>query len=586
MIIQQIEKSAAKLKADRVDQDFATRVLQSQNPGMEHEIGLAVGRVYNPMQAEPVQVAVTDAIEQPKLGILTAQEESSLVKQLTEQEAISIVKSWAADDEHYDTSERMTAVEMIKELQEIDLTRKEYGHESSGISKNKFAEIVRTHAPNAPRLQPEIQPQLDGIPYPSELSPLITSGDVVFNKDYEHWMIRRCQECGQFNHDICCDKPTKRVSAALHDNKALTKYGRQALGIEPIVKPEPPKAADQIQTWKESNWWSQFKSVDELQGDGSISWIIQNILPEGVTVLSGLPKQGKSALAMSLVKAITSGKPWLSRPGYEVPKALPVLWLAAESGDSVLKIRCEKFRITKDKSRFIARTLTQGAISLNYPELEKLVRTMQPYIVLETLVRFGDGEDENSAKETNKLAQDIFTLISWGAKGILALHHSRKDLKLGQVDLEKAVRGSGDFAAMADCIWVLVRDENLYKKGVGPNEVEVSGWGRDFNPYPLRLGLTCKASDKEDEQVSQFAPGLVSVIDQFGDLIWVNKNAAIPTASDEELQNIVTMNPTDSVREIATKTGQSFSQVGKRLKNLGWVKGQGKSNKWACPSAS
>ncbi len=371
---------------------------------------------------------------------------------------------------------------------------------------------------------------------------------------------------------------------ALHDNKTLTSHGKQALGIIPIKRPEPPKTPEE--KWKESDWWNQFKGVSELQGDGTVSWIINNVIPEGVTIVTGMAKDGKSFLVASFVKAITSGQPWLGRIGFEVPEALPVLWLAAESGDSGLKIRCEKFKITKDKSRFICRTLTQGMVGLDDPELEKLVRAMKPVVVLETLVRFGDGEDEDDAGEANKIGKMLFRLITWGARGVLCISHSRKDLKRNGIDLDRAIRGSGDYAAQPDAIWCIVRDETLYRGGLSANEVKMQGWGRDFQPYPMRLALTKKAPKDLPASVITLAPGIVSIIDEAGDLGWIDvkAKAAAVVASETDLadtlKNMIQDNPSISLRELARAAGLEYKATRTRLKRMGWEKGQARGETW------
>jgi len=92
-------------------------------------------------------------------------------------------------------------------------------------------------------------------------------------------------------------------------------------------------------------------------------------------LICGLPKEGKSFLALSVAKALTSGQPLFGRPGFEVPEPVPVLYLAAESGDGALKLRCEKFGITRDKTKFISRTLSQGPMfGLDDPNIESLVK--------------------------------------------------------------------------------------------------------------------------------------------------------------------------------------------------------------------
>ncbi len=458
------------------------------------------------------------------------------------------------------------------------------GHHANCTESRCVAECPHAYEPEEPLVRdalPIVLP-VTAVPYPPELAPLIASSQVVYDPQYEHWVVKRCNGCGEFFKDVCCG-PIRPVAAALHDNQTLTTHGRQALGIIPIKRPEPPKPAQE--TWKQSDWWKQFRSVDELQGDGNVVWVIQNILPAGVTVVTAMPKDGKSFLALSFVKAITTGQPWLGRVGFEVPEPMAVLWLAAESGDSGLKIRCQKFKITNDKSRFICRTLTQGMVGLDDDELEKLVRAMKPYVVLETLVRFGDGEDEDDAKEASRLAQSIFRLISLGARGVLAIHHSRKDLKRGGIDLEKALRGSGDYAAMADAIWVIAKDESLYQKGRGPNEVALSGWGRDFNPYPMRLALTKKAPKDQPANIITFAPGIVSILDETGDLGWVNPAAVseVVESADQTmtstLERMVRENRAITSKALAKAVGKATWAVKAALKEMGYSKPSGKPKK-------
>ena len=138
--------------------------------------------------------------------------------------------------------------------------------------------------------------------------------------------------------------------------------------VDPIVAPKPPKTDAEIaQQHKASlphrEWWKQFRSFDELEGTGVVKMYIENVLPEGIALLCGPPKEGKSFLALSIAKALTTGQPLFGKTGYDVPEVVPVLYLAAESGDNQFKLRCAKFGITSDKTKFIARTLPQGLLA-------------------------------------------------------------------------------------------------------------------------------------------------------------------------------------------------------------------------------
>jgi hypothetical protein len=494
---------------------------------------------------------------------------------LTEKEAIEIVRTRVAKEAEYDLSERTSFEEMVEALQDAAEYR------TSDVSISRLTEIVAEYAPNAPRRDEIPRKEPNHPPHPDELTPLIKSGVATFDRTAPgNWLINRCYKCGQFKNECC--GPVFAVTAVRDDEKTLTAFGRQAVGLDPIKPPKPPKTLEEIQQdiirkLPESPWWHSFRGVDELEGNGTVKMYIENFLPEGATLICGLPKEGKSFLALSVAKALTSGRPLFERPGFEVPEIVPVLYLAAESGDGALKLRCEKMGITKDKTRFLARTLSQGPmLGLDDPVIHDVVRTIRPVVILETLIRFNDGKDEDDATENRKLAEAIFRLISWGAKAVIGIHHSRKDLNKSNPTKEAAVRGSGDGLAMVDAVWLVMQDERLYQGGKGPNEVDIVGWGRDFNPAPIRLALTGKAL-KDQPGTAGFASGIVSHIDSKGDLAWVDKRIVFgqEQSADQLVEQLVTENPSISKKMLTERTNLSEWDIRNALKRLGYRREKG-----------
>ena len=497
---------------------------------------------------------------------------------LTEKEAISIVQSWVAQDTEVELSDRRTFEEMVEDLREAAENR------TSEIPVSRFAEIVKQYAPDAPRRNETPRKDKPNYPsYPAELAPLVESGVASFADGY--WLVDRCERCGQFKNK-CCGLVFP-VPAVRQDEKTLTSYGRQALGLDPIKPPKPPKTLEEIRqdvirNLDKNPWWNNFRGVDELQGNGTVKMYIENFLPEGTTLICGLPKEGKSFLALSVAKALTSGKPLFGRLGFEVPEPVPVLYLAAESGDGALKLRCEKMGITKDKTQFICRTLSQGLMyGLDDPNIEALVKDMRPVVILETLIRFNDGTDEDSSTENRKLAENLFRLIAWGARAVIGIHHSRKDLNKANPTKEAAVRGSGDGLAMVDCVWLVMQDEKLFRGGKGPNEVDLVGWGRDFNPVPMRLALTGVAPKDLPKTAILFAPGIISNLDVERDLKWVDKGIVFKQGQHsaeslkETIERLVTESPTITLSKLCETVDQKEWKVRKVLKQLGYSRGQG-----------
>jgi hypothetical protein len=175
--------------------------------------------------------------------------------------------------------------------------------------------------------------------------------------------------------------------------------------------------------------------------------------------------------------------------------------------------------------------------------IQQLGATRDVLVIVDTAVRFFRGGDENAAKENN-LVQDSDMLRSLGAN-VLFLHHSPKATKeAAELTLENALRGTGDFGAMADFVYAFRRDEKLFAQGEGPEEIEVvCVKPRDFEPpLPFRLALKRKAKNGE--------PGpIVSVIDQTGDLVYIG-NAAVKDDQSKMLASIFRDNPLISFNDL------------------------------------
>ena len=147
---------------------------------------------------------------------------------------------------------------------------------------------------------------------------------------------------------------------------------------------------------------------------------------------------------------------------------------------------------------------------------------MKPVVFLDTAIRFNTASDENSAMQNKALVDAMIQLRQLGAVSVIALHHSSKAMRKEEMTLENVLRGTGDMAASADCVYGLQRDDKLYDGGLGPEEIDVRCVKpRDFNPpAPFRIA----ASRKSDNFVTSYKPGLASNIDEHGDFVMVSEN--------------------------------------------------------------
>ena len=315
-----------------------------------------------------------------------------------------------------------------------------------------------------------------------------------------------------------------------------------------------------------ANWRDSFKSVGELE-QGDVRMLIDSFLPEGTTFIGGLPGEGKTLLALSLAKALTTGNPFLGK--FLVNETVPVVYLVPEMGGRAFRKRCETFNIPNDPDLFLCRTVSEGrTLPLDDAALFEVVRKLKPVVILDTIIRFSEAEDENQAMQNKKLVDDIIRLRHAGAVAVIGLHHATKTMREKGMTLETALRGTGDIAASADAVYGLLRDSMLYNNGLGPNEIDVACLKpRDFEPpQPFRIALT----QKSEHGLIKF----VSVIDQYGDFLVVSKSAK-DQASGDALERLVREDPAISLKELARATGQTTWQIRKTLQARNWVKARG-----------
>ena len=200
-----------------------------------------------------------------------------------------------------------------------------------------------------------------------------------------------------------------------------------------------------------------------------ISYIVPGIIPEGLTILAGRPKIGKSWMALDLAIGIAMGKPVLG--GIDVEQG-DVLYCCLEDNPRRLKRRITKLlspfgnewpeRLTL-ATRW--RRLDQGGVE----DIEAWCGTVpKPRLVLlDTLagVRPARSGSDTLYEGDYRALQDIHRLANDRGMGATALHHTRK---MDADDPVDTISGSLGLAGCADTCLILARSSSgttLYVRG-------------------------------------------------------------------------------------------------------------------------
>ena len=209
-----------------------------------------------------------------------------------------------------------------------------------------------------------------------------------------------------------------------------------------------------------------------------LAWHVDGVLPEGMGLLCGPPKVGKSWLVAGVGLSVAAGGMTLGRIAC---KQRPVLYLALEDGDRRLQSRfrtimegplpAEISYLTKVEQNLIIPTIA---------EYLSLHRNSAPLILLDTLgkARPPKQRGDDSYAADYALGTQLKNLTD-GIRGacLLIVHHTRKAESADFVD---SVSGTQGIAGSADFILILSRKRKS-------NEAVLSVTGRDIpeNEYAL-----------------------------------------------------------------------------------------------------
>jgi len=215
--------------------------------------------------------------------------------------------------------------------------------------------------------------------------------------------------------------------------------------------------------------------------------MINDWLPEGLTLLAGRPKAGKSNLA--------------ERASYEIAKSMPVLHCALEYSPLILLERLRQYdNIEPLKLRFrcagMVDRLDCGGLETLQDEIERIQAKLVVIDTLAMVKRPGDGkgyEGEYSAM------RDLQNLAQTTGASVLVLHHTRKPSQDDAGSIFDRILGSTALAVVPD---------NLLVFDNANGSAMLHGKGRLIEPFqfPLRWANPGFEIDEPDAALRVKAP--------------------------------------------------------------------------------
>ena len=233
-------------------------------------------------------------------------------------------------------------------------------------------------------------------------------------------------------------------------------------GIEDDLrrKQEPPQTNGNASLYA---MWERLKlkTAAELceQEFRPLKWAIPDLVPEGLTILAGRPKFGKSWLALDFAVAAASGG---SAMGTVPCKGGPVLYLALEDTDRRLQERLRAVLQGTDPPEDLEyatewRRTDQGGLEDLRMWLQSRSKHDARLVIIDTLqkLRGAKKRDAGVYDDDYRAVADFKKLADEYTVPIMVLHHENK---AGHEDPLMAVSGTAGITGAADTIMVLRRE--------------------------------------------------------------------------------------------------------------------------------
>jgi len=200
-------------------------------------------------------------------------------------------------------------------------------------------------------------------------------------------------------------------------------------------------------------WLSEFGETPE-----PVEWVIEGMLARGeVSVLYSDAGVGKSYVALHMAYSVASGRSWL---GYRTEQS-PVLILDSENSKNAIHRRLLRIvhgmsgRLDAPLAVVCERFFDLGSDE-SIAEIERLVATTEAkLLVIDSLMDFLPGRDENSVKDMLQPLQSLKSVARSYNCAVILLHHSNK---IGSYRGSSAIKGIVD-----NLLGINITDDNIMR---------------------------------------------------------------------------------------------------------------------------
>ncbi len=184
-------------------------------------------------------------------------------------------------------------------------------------------------------------------------------------------------------------------------------------------------------------------------------WIAEQVIPVGITAVSGIPGRGKTWLVHQIAISVSTGEALFGQ--YDVSQT-GVLILDKENSPQLLQDRFKLLGATKD---LLIHFESMGGNLINDQYISAILTYCKlsgiGLVIFDSLIRF-HGAKENDASEMARVFDCLKQLPNNGISVIFNQHHRKEGNRRG--DPGDSMRGSTDILAAVDCHLVVEKEND------------------------------------------------------------------------------------------------------------------------------
>jgi putative DNA primase/helicase len=194
-----------------------------------------------------------------------------------------------------------------------------------------------------------------------------------------------------------------------------------------------------------------------------VSWLWPERIPrDTVSMLVGVPGDGKSGLALALAATVSVGGHWPDRPDEPVQKGSVVILQAEMKLSNIVRKRLDDAGADLDRIHVLTTmkekdgTLSPFTLRRDLPALEKAVSKLEDVklVVIDPIASYLQGADENKGSDVRELTDPLFRFAENNHLAVVLVAHLNKGMS---TNILGRISGSVAFGATARMIWYVSR---------------------------------------------------------------------------------------------------------------------------------